>query len=58
LTGQAAFTALLRRLPSLTLTTKQPQWRGMAALRGIVSLQVEFDSKLAQAVRMERSNVQ
>ena len=58
LTGQAAFIALLRRLPSLTLTTKQPQWRGMAALRGIVSLQVEFDSKLAQAVRMERSNVQ
>ena len=54
LTGQAAFTALLRRLPGLTLITKQPRWRGMAALRGIVSLEVEFDLKLAGAVHVEQ----
>ena len=56
LTGQAAFTALLRRLPGLTLITKQPRWRGMAALRGIVSLEVEFDLKLAGAVHVEQSD--
>ena len=58
MTGQAAFTALLRRLPSLALITKEPQWRGMAALRGIVSLEVEFDRKLAETVQTERTYVQ
>jgi len=36
------------------LITKQPRWRGMAALRGIVSLEVEFDLKLAGAVHVEQ----
>jgi len=58
MTGQAAFTALLRRLPSLALITKEPQWRGMASLRGIVSLEVEFDVKLAETVQAERVYVQ
>jgi len=49
LMAQAAFPALLRRLPGLDLVTKKPEWRGMAALRGIVSLRVEFDAKRARA---------
>jgi len=49
LMAQAAFPALLRRLPGLDLVTKKPEWRGMAALRGIVSLRVEFDARRARA---------
>jgi hypothetical protein len=47
LAGQIAFVALLQRLPGLTLRTTSPRWRGMAAMRGILSLQVGFDSQLA-----------
>jgi len=48
LMAQAAFPALLRRLPGLELTDGKPEWRVMAALRGIVSLRVEFDPRLAE----------
>jgi pimeloyl-[acyl-carrier protein] synthase len=51
LMGQAAFEALFRRLPGLTLVTQKPEWRNMAFLRGITSLQVEFDAQAATAVR-------
>jgi cytochrome P450 len=37
-----AFSTLLRRLPGLALVTTQPKWRGMAAMRSIQSLQVQF----------------
>ena len=47
LAGQIAFTVLLRRLPGLALVTTNPQWRGMAAMRGIICLQVEFDTESA-----------
>ncbi len=47
LAGQIAFTVLLRRLPGLALVTTNPQWRGMAAMRGITCLQVEFDTESA-----------
>jgi pimeloyl-[acyl-carrier protein] synthase len=57
MTGQAAFTTLLRRLPSLALVTKEPQWRGMASLRGLVSLEVEFDATLAGRVQAEQAYV-
>jgi len=46
--AQAAFPSLLRRLPGLKLTDAKPEWRVMAALRGIVSLRVEFNSKAAE----------
>jgi len=58
LTGQAAFSALLRRLPGLTLVTTKPVWRGMASLRGIASLQVEFDAQSAAALQVDRFNAQ
>jgi len=58
LTGQAAFRVLLSRLPEITLVTTKPEWRGMAALRGIVSLQVEFDAQAATALQGNRLNVQ
>jgi pimeloyl-[acyl-carrier protein] synthase len=45
LAGQIAFTILLRRLPGLALITKDPEWRSMAAMRGITSLEVEFDGQ-------------
>ena len=47
LAGQVAFTVLLRRLPGLALVTTHPQWRGMAAMRGIICLQVEFNKESA-----------
>lgn len=48
--GQVAFRVLLERLPDLSLITKHPQWRVMAAMRGISSLMVEFDAR--EAVRL------
>ncbi len=42
LTGQSAFRVLLNRLPGVRLSNSKTQWRGMASLRGIVSLRIEF----------------
>lgn len=50
LAGQVAFNVILRRLPELALKTADPQWRKMAAMRGILSLQIEFDSQLAASL--------
>jgi pimeloyl-[acyl-carrier protein] synthase len=50
-TGKTAFTALLGRLPDLAFGTTEPQWRTMAALRGIASLPVEFDAKMAMTLQ-------
>jgi hypothetical protein len=49
--GQVAFTVLLQRLPELALMTTRPQWRGMAAMRGILSLEVKFDAELATSLK-------
>jgi pimeloyl-[acyl-carrier protein] synthase len=57
LAGQVAFTTLLQRLPALELVTTKPQWRGMAALRGIASLEVAFDRNLAKIAQKERAHV-
>jgi pimeloyl-[acyl-carrier protein] synthase len=43
LTGQSAFRVLLNRLPAVRLSNSKTQWRGMASLRGIVSLRIEFN---------------
>jgi len=50
LMGQVAFETLLRRLPGLTLTDAKLKWRGMASLRGLASLPLEFDATAAMAV--------
>jgi pimeloyl-[acyl-carrier protein] synthase len=42
LAGQIAFSTLLNRLSEIRLMTTTPQWRGMAAMRGILSLRIEF----------------
>lgn len=38
-----AFATILRRLPGLTLITTEPKWRGMAAMRSVQSLKVQFN---------------
>ena len=43
MTAQAAFNALLRRLPGIRLTEETPTWRRITALRGLASLSIEFD---------------
>jgi pimeloyl-[acyl-carrier protein] synthase len=52
LAGQIAFATLLKRLPEIRLITTQPTWRGMAAMRGVTSLQIEFNGQAATAVRV------
>jgi pimeloyl-[acyl-carrier protein] synthase len=52
LAGQIAFTVLLRRLPGLALVTTHPEWRGMAAMRGILSLDVTFDVESATRLKI------
>jgi pimeloyl-[acyl-carrier protein] synthase len=52
LAGQIAFDVLLRRLPGLALVTTHPEWRGMAAMRGILSLDVTFDVELATRLKI------
>ncbi len=42
MSGQIAYATLLRRLPALALIHSRPQWRGMAAMRAIRSLEVTF----------------
>jgi cytochrome P450 len=37
-----AFSTLLRRLPGITLATSQPEWRGMAAMRAVKAVPVQF----------------
>jgi cytochrome P450 len=42
MTGAVAFSSLLRRLSGVSLITAHPQWRGMAATRGIRELYLQF----------------
>jgi cytochrome P450 len=51
LAGQIAFATLLGRLPEMQLMTTQPTWRGMAAMRGVTSLQIKFQAQAATAAR-------
>ncbi len=45
--SQVAFNALLHRLPGLALVTTRPQWRALAAMRGLHGLEVSFDGHAA-----------
>jgi pimeloyl-[acyl-carrier protein] synthase len=51
LAGQIAFATLLERLSDIKLITSQPTWRGMAAMRGVTSLQIEFIGQAMTAAR-------
>jgi hypothetical protein len=39
-------------LPGLALVTTHPEWRGMAAMRGILSLDVTFDVESATRLKI------
>lgn len=43
--GQIAFRTLLRRLPELRLPAQELVWRDNLGLRGLTSLQIEFEAK-------------
>ena len=43
MSAQIAFNTLLRRLPSIALAERSPQWRENIALRGLKRLRVNFD---------------
>ncbi len=43
MSAAVAFSAILGRLPGLTLGTTAPEWRGMAAMRSVKALEVQFN---------------
>ncbi len=44
LEAQLTFDTLLRRVPGLTLTSAEPRWKPMIFLRGLESLQLEWEA--------------